>query len=192
MFYSFVRVVLWIICRFTWRFTVTGLENIPKEGAFLLCGNHIHLFDAPVMAVFSPRRLAFMAKKELFRRGWLAFLFRAVGAFPVDRAAAADMEAYRNALKALNNGMGVLIFSQGTRMKEFENAKSGVAMFALKSGAPIVPVGISGSYRFFSRVTVRIGTPISMEKYAGRKVKSDVLAEVMNEVIPAVTALTVP
>jgi len=47
MFYSFVRVVLWIICRFTWRFTVTGLENIPKEGAFLLCGNHIHLFDAP-------------------------------------------------------------------------------------------------------------------------------------------------
>jgi 1-acyl-sn-glycerol-3-phosphate acyltransferase len=75
-------------------------------------------------------------------------------------------------------------------MKDFDHAKSGVAMFALKTGAPIVPVGINGSYRFFSRVNIHFGEPISMEPYAGRKLKSELLEEVMNTVIPAVSALT--
>jgi 1-acyl-sn-glycerol-3-phosphate acyltransferase len=109
----------------------------------------------------------------------------------VDRKAAADMEAYRFTMDALTKDeRGLLIFSQGTRMEDFANAKSGVAMFALKSGAPIVPFGISGTYRVFSRVHINIGKPICMKPYAGRKIKSELLTEVMDVVVPAVSALT--
>ncbi|MCL2501188.1 MAG: 1-acyl-sn-glycerol-3-phosphate acyltransferase [Defluviitaleaceae bacterium] len=189
MFYWFAKGVLWFLFRLIFRMRIKGYEHIPKEGAFLLCGNHIHLFDGPAMLAFSPRRLSLMAKKELFRKRFFAMVFRAAGVFPVDRKAT-DLEAYRYTMGALSDGKGVLIFSQGTRMKDFENAKSGVAMFALKSGAPIVPVGISGSYRIFSRVNITFGAPISMEPYAGRRVKSELLDEVMGAVIPAVSALT--
>ena len=190
MFYTFAKAVFWFLFRVIYRVRVSGCENIPAEGAFLLCGNHIHAFDGALVLAFTPRRLALMAKKELFKNPILAFLFRAGGIFPVDREAAADMAAYRHTLKQLEAGSGLLIFSQGTRMKDFDNAKSGVAMFALKSGAPIVPVGIRGSYRPFSRLTMRIGQPIPMTPYEGRKIKADLLAEVMAEVVPRVTDLT--
>jgi 1-acyl-sn-glycerol-3-phosphate acyltransferase len=175
MFYWVAKGVLWFLFRLLYRMRVTGHKNIPKEGAFLLCGNHTHRFDGPAMLAFSTRRLALMAKKE--------------GVYPVDRKAT-DMEAYRHTLKVLEQGKGLLIFSQGTRMKDFDNAKSGVAMFALKSGAPIVPVGINGTYKLFSRVDIKIGEPISMEPYAGRKIKSDLLTEVMDVVVGRVSALT--
>jgi 1-acyl-sn-glycerol-3-phosphate acyltransferase len=189
MFYTFAKGVLWFLFRLLYRMRITGHRNIPKKGAFILCGNHIHRFDGPALLAFSTRKLALMAKKELFRKKLFAMIFRAAGVFPVDRKAT-DMEAYRHTLNVLGEGKGLLIFSQGTRMKEFENAKSGVALFALKSGAPIIPVGISGTYRFFSKVNIHFGEPISMGKYAGLKIKSDLLAEVMDVVIPAVSALT--
>ena len=190
MFYYFAKGVLWFLFHIIYRMHVSGRENIPKEGAFLLCGNHIHQFDGPAMLAFSPRRLALMAKKELFANRFFAFIFRSAGVFPIDRTATADMAAYRHTIKNLEDGNGLLIFSQGTRMKDFENAKSGVAMFALKTGAPIVPFGISGTYKPFSRLHIKIGAPISMEAFEGRKIKADVLAEVMEIVVPRVSDLT--
>jgi len=190
MVYYFFKYVFWFLFRLLYRVRITGREHIPREGAFLLCGNHIHAFDGALLLAFSPRRLRLMAKKELFENPIIAFLFRRGGIFPIDRQAAADMTAYRHTIKQLADGYGLLIFSQGTRMKDFDNAKSGVAMFALKSGAPIVPVGISGTYKFFTRLTVKIGAPIPMTPYEGRKLKADLLAEVMGEVIPRVTDLT--
>jgi len=191
MFYYFAKGVLWFLFRLVYRMRVSGVENIPREGAFLLCGNHIHIFDGPVLLAFTPRKVALMGKQEIFQKNrFFSWVFRSAGVFPVDRFAAADMQAYRHTMKELDAGKGLVIFSQGTRMKEFENAKSGVAMFALKSGAPIVPVGISGAYKPLSRIVIKIGEPISMTPYAGRKVKADVLAEVMDEVVPRVANLT--
>ena len=189
MFYRFAQGLLWFLFRLVFRVRVSGREHIPREGPFLLCGNHIHFLDGPLLLAFTRRRLALMAKKEIFRRRFFAWVLRRAGVFPIDRQATADMAAYRFALKSLESGLGMAIFSQGTRMKDFDNAKSGVAMFALKSGAPIVPVGISGTYKVFSRLNVKIGPPISMASYHGRKVKAVVLEEVMNEVIPRVSEL---
>jgi 1-acyl-sn-glycerol-3-phosphate acyltransferase len=188
MFYWFAKGVLWFLFRLLYRVRLTGRENIPREGAFLLCGNHIHMFDGPAMLAFSPRRLALMAKKELFRKKIFAMVFRAAGVFPVDRNTT-DMAAYRYTLKKLGEGSGLLIFSQGTRMKDFDNAKSGVALFALKSGASIVPVGISGTYRFFTKVYINFGPPVSMEPYTGRKIKTEMLDEVMGVVAARVAVL---
>jgi len=191
MFFKTCRFIAWIIGHIIYRFDVSGQENIPKEGAFLLCSNHIHSYDPIALAIFIKRVPKFMAKKELFESKFGNWFFRNFGAFPIDRAATVDLTAYRTTMETLKNGDGIVIFSQGTRMKEFDNAKSGVAVFALKSGAPIVPVGIRGSYKLFSKIHVHYGEPISMEEYAGEKVKTELVEKVMATVVERVTALSV-
>lgn len=188
MLYKFARVLAKILTFIMYRQKVSGVANIPKEGAFLLCGNHISAYDPIILAAVSKRPLHFMAKKELFKFPPLGALLKAIGAFPLDRTTA-DMQAYRHSMKLLKDGEGFLIFSQGTRMSDFDNAKSGVAVFALKSGAPIVPVGITGPFRFRGKIEVHIGEPISMEKYQGQKVKSELISEVMDTISQSVTAL---
>ena len=188
MFYKVMKIIATILARILYRFNVTGMHHIPNEGAFLLCPNHIHGLDAVMLAVFSKRQLRFMAKKELFSPAVFGAFFRALGVFPVNRGGA-DMQAFRHSMNVLKSGQGLLIFAQGTRMKEFENAKGGVALFALKSGAPIVPVGISGSYRIFSKLNIHVGQPIPMEKYQGEKVKSELIEEVMESVTNRITQL---
>jgi len=189
MFYRTCRFAAWIIGHIMYRFEVSGQENIPAEGAFLLCANHIHAFDPVVLGIFIKREPRFMAKKELFRGKFFNWFFTNFGAFPIDRKAAADMAAYRTTMDILKKGNGLVMFSQGTRMKDFENAKSGVAVFALKSGAPIVPAGISGTYRLFSKVRVHYGKPILMDEYAGEKVSTELVEKVMAEVTARVSEL---
>ena len=179
MLYSSVKGMAKVLSHLLYRFDVIGLENIPKEGAFLLCGNHISAYDPIALASFSKRQLRFMAKKELFKFPPLGAFLRAMGAFPVDRGTT-DMQSYRHTINSLKEGHALVIFSQGTRMKDFENAKSGVAVFALKSGAPIVPVGIIGSYRFRTKMKIIIGEPILMDKYQGQKIKTEIVEEVMS------------
>jgi len=188
MFYKFIRGVAIILSHILYRFEVSGLDNIPKSGAFILCGNHISAYDPIALAAFSKRQLRFMAKKELFKFRPLGMFLGALGVFPVDRKAT-DMQAYRNSIKALKDGYGFLIFSQGTRMKDFDNAKAGVAVFALKSGAPIIPVGITGPFRFRRKIHIHVGEPISMEKYSGEKIKSELVDEVMNTLAERITGL---
>jgi len=180
MFYRTIRGIAIALSHSLYRFEISGIENIPEEGAFILCGNHISMFDPIALAAFSKRQLTFMAKKELFKFPPLGAFLRALGAFPVDRGTT-DMSAYRHTLKLLKEGNGFLIFSQGTRMKDFDNAKAGVAVFALKSNAPIIPVGITGPFRFRRTVQIHIGEPFLMEKYQGQKVKSELVDEVMSE-----------
>ena len=188
MFYRFIRGVAWFVLRLAFRIKVTGVENIPNEGAFLLCGNHISALDAPILATCVRRQLYFMAKKELFKNRLFAAFFYALGVFPVDRGGT-DMQAYRRSMEILENENGLMIFSQGHRMNDFENFKGGAAVFALKTGAPIVPVGIKSQYRFRSTVHINVGLPISMKPYEGQKVKSDLVTEVMEVVVSHITKL---
>ena len=188
MFFKFMKTIARILAFILFRFQVSGMENIPKKGPYLLCSNHISALDPVVLAVYMKRQPRFMGKKELFRNWFLDRFFRALGAFPVDRKAA-DLQAFRSSMEVLKEGHGLLIFFQGTRMKEFENAKSGVALFGLKSGAPIIPVGIKGSFKFRSKIEIRVGEPISMEPYAGQKVKTELIEEVMEIVVKKVSQL---
>jgi len=135
------------------------------------------------------RQIFFMGKKELFEKKLLGFLLKKAGAFPVDRQGA-DLQAYRHTMNILKMDKALGIFSQGTRAQDFENVKGGVAVFALKSGAPVIPVGIRGSYRFFSKLNIHFGHPITTEKYQGRKVNSELVDEVMAEIVEKVSALT--
>ena len=188
MFYKFVRIVAIIVTKILYRVEYSGRENIPKEGAFLLCGNHISAYDPIALAAISKRRLNFMAKQELFKFRPLGVFLSSIGVFPVNRKMA-DMKAYRHSMNLLKKGEGFLIFSQGTRMTDFDNAKSGVAVFALKSGAPIVPLGITGPFRFRGKIHIHIGKPILMDKYEGQKIRTELVDEVMATVAEEVTKL---
>ena len=188
MFFRFVKKIAWVLAHILYRFEVSGMENIPKEGPYLLCANHISALDPIMLAIFMKRQPRFMGKKELFKYWIFAKFLRALGAYPVDRAVA-DLSAYRISMDLLKQGHGLIIFSQGTRMKDFEGAKGGVAMFALKSGSPIVPAGITGPFRFFGKIVIRVGEPISMEPYTGRKVKTDLIEELMDIVVEKVENL---
>ncbi|MCL2049052.1 MAG: 1-acyl-sn-glycerol-3-phosphate acyltransferase [Defluviitaleaceae bacterium] len=189
MFFKTFKVIGWILAHILYRFEITGRENIPEQGAFLLCANHIHAFDPVILAIFMKRQPRFMGKKELFEKKFLDWFFRNLGAYPLDRQTA-DMKAYRTTMNILKDGNGVMIFSQGTRMKDFENVKGGVAVFALKSGAPIVPAGIIGSYKLFSKIRVNIGKPILMDEYAGQRVSTELVERVMGEVVGRVSTLS--
>jgi len=189
MLYKFAKAIFTPLGYLIYRIRVSGREHIPKDGKVIICSNHIHGMDCILLAIFCKRQVFYMGKKELFERPILGPLLRRIGAFPVDRGAT-DMKAYRHALNILKEDKQLGIFSQGTRAEDFENVKSGVAVFALKSGAPILPVGIKGNYRPFTKMRVQFGEPIPMTQYEGQKVKSELVDEIMEEVVCRVSALS--
>jgi 1-acyl-sn-glycerol-3-phosphate acyltransferase len=174
--------------RVFFRVTITGAENIPDTGAFIICANHMHTLDPAVVAMSLRRRIYFIGKKELYDNRFKRPFLEPLGVITVNRNAV-DTKAYKYAIEILNGGNGLLVFSQGTRMKEFTEFKRGAALFALKTGTCIVPVGISGSYKLFSALSVQIGEPVSMAPYLGQKIKSDLVDEVMERVVSHVKRL---
>ena len=133
-----------------------------------------------------------MDKKELFEKRWSAKLLSALGAFPVDRQTT-DMKALKTAIKLLKNGEALGIFAEGTRVKEGEAkaAKAGVALFALKGEAPIVPICISSKYKFRSVVHIRYGKPIYLDEYKGQKVTTEMMEEITEKVMEKVREMRV-
>ena len=129
-------------------YKVEGRENIPARGPAIFVANHLSNLDPPIVAAVSGRRPGFLAKEELFKLWPFAFLLRAYGAHPIDRRNV-DRAGMKWALSRLKEPDGALVlFPEGTRDKVRAGMKSGlpgVAQLASLSGAPIVPMGITGS-----------------------------------------------
>lgn len=163
-----------------YRFEVAGHENFPKEGGILLCSNHIHALDPPVVGMTAPRTVHFMAKEELFKLPILGALLPKVNAFSVKRGMS-DREAMRTALKILKSGEVVGLFPEGTRSSDgvLKKGLSGAGFFALRGNADVVPCAIIGPYKAFRKVKVVFGEPISMEPYRERKATPDEVTELI-------------
>jgi 1-acyl-sn-glycerol-3-phosphate acyltransferase len=140
-----------------------GGANIPAEGAFILACNHDSVTDPFVLGVATTREIHFMAKAELFRHGPVAAVLRALGTFPVERGSG-DQAALSEAARLLGDGEVVGIFPQGTSRQIERPWQRGAARLALVTGAPIVPVGMSGTRALPLRTRVRIvvGRPIEV------------------------------
>jgi 1-acyl-sn-glycerol-3-phosphate acyltransferase len=168
-----------------------GTENIPNEGPIIICANHIHGMDCVPVAISNKRVINFVAKKELFKYKFFNWFFVKLNAIPVDRESS-DMKAYKETLRRLRDGKAVCIFAQGTRVREIDTkaAKQGVALFALMSGAVVVPALITGRYvPFFGNIKIRYGSPITLEEYKGIKVESEILAEITEKIMEKVSEL---
>ncbi len=145
-FYEVARRVLLLICRAEWRLSIEGTELVPHGGAFIVAPVHRSNIDTILMSAVTKRRLCYLAKDGLWRLRPFGWLISSLGGFPVHRGAA-DREALRVSVEVLESGQPLVVFPEGTRRsgpKVFELFE-GAAYLSLRTGAPIVPVGIGGS-----------------------------------------------
>lgn len=167
-----------------YRFEVKGTEKFPEQGGILLCSNHVHALDPPVVGMTSPRTVHFMAKEELFKVPVLGKILPQVNAFPVKRGMS-DREALRSALRILKNGDVVGLFPEGTRSDDgvLKKGLSGAGFFALRGNADVMPCAIIGPYKPFRKVKVVYGDPVLMEPFRERKASAEEVTIVIMESI---------
>jgi len=194
MVFGFAYVVFWLYYHIFHRVRVEGLDKVPTTGGVVFCSNHISYHDPILLCYLLWKKrghVHMIAKQELFKNKFFGWVLRKLYAIPVNREKV-EMSTFKAAMKVLSDGSALGIFAQGTRIKEFEakDAKAGVALFALKGGAPVVPVYIDAAYRIFSRVTVRFGEPLPLTEYQGAKLKTETLNEAADTIMAAITALS--
>jgi 1-acyl-sn-glycerol-3-phosphate acyltransferase len=169
-FYAVVRALIAGFAAVYWRLEVEGAERLPATGAFILAPVHRSNIDTPVLSTLTRRYMRYLGKQEMWKYGWSAWLWDTLGAFPVKRDSV-DREAMRHCQQALQQGEPLVVYAEGTRRATpvVEDLFDGAAHLALRTGAPIIPVGIGGSARAMPRgarflrpvkVCVVVGEPI--------------------------------
>ena len=188
--FRFLYAVFWPFFNLMRPLRVHGREYIP-EGAAVICPNHTTIGD-PFYVVFAfgwryPMRA--MAKIQIMRVPFIGWILSKAGVFGVDRGHA-DMKAVKTALKFLMEGSKLLMFPEGTRVHEGEDvaAKTGAAMFATRTGAPLLPVYIQPKKKLFRRNDVVIGEPF-YPKFEGRKPTADELDGITRELMDRIHKL---
>jgi 1-acyl-sn-glycerol-3-phosphate acyltransferase len=153
------------LLRRVYRIEVFGGERVPTSGGAILVANHESIWDPFVLAVATEREIHYLAKAELFRWQPLAAVLGSLNAFPVERGSG-DHEAMREAVRRLRRGELVGIFPQGTSKLERQNGwHRGAARLALATGAPVVPVRLTGTRPLPAptRIRIAVGEPITVE-----------------------------
>ncbi|MFJ3662425.1 lysophospholipid acyltransferase family protein [Streptomyces sp. NPDC090119] len=208
MFYHLLKyVLLGPILRLSFRPRIEGLDHVPESGAAIIAGNHLSFSDHFLMPAILKRRITFLAKAEYFTgpgiKGRLtAFFFRSAGQIPVDRSGKeAGQAAVREGLKVLGRGELLGIYPEGTRSHDgrLYKGKVGVAVMALKAGAPVVPCAMIGTFEAqppgrkipkLRKITIRFGEPLEFSRYAGMEDEKAVLRAVTDEIMYAVLELS--
>ena len=183
---------------FRWWFDlrVFGADAIPRSGPAVVAMNHESALDIPITVVACPRRITFMAKKELFKNAFVSWSLHAMGGFRVDRDRF-DMGAVRLALAAIANGDILGVYPEGTRSPgEMLPFLHGAAWIALRSGAPLIPCAISGTERAGTatrpgrvRVEVSFAPPIAVERIDDPIVRRDRVVGLTAELRQAIASL---
>lgn len=172
--YWLTRAVLQPAIHVWFRLRRTGRSHIPAGGV-ILASNHRSFLDPFVIGCCLRRPIYFVAKSELFENRLVAWFLNCLGAFPIRRGES-DEESVKTALALLERGEAVVIFPEGTRHRTgpLHEPKRGVGRLALESGAPVVPIAISGTERARRgilvrpvRVDVRCGRPLTYPRVAG-------------------------
>jgi 1-acyl-sn-glycerol-3-phosphate acyltransferase len=161
--------------RSMWRIHVTGAEMLPTTGPAILCPNHVSVIDSFMLPMTLSRRITFVGKAEYLDDWKTRRLFPALGMIPIDRSGGdAAQAALDTAARVLDQGEFFGIYPEGTRSRDgiLHKGKTGPARLALRTGAPIVPVGIVGTRELqppdqaipmpFRPVEVRFGAPIDV------------------------------
>lgn len=190
------RVVLTPVFRSLWRVTTEDLANVPSTGGAIIAPNHISVLDSFFLPLTLPRRITYVGKAEYMDDWKTKYVFPAIGMIPIDRSGG------DGAQRALDAAAGILdagelfgIYPEGTRARDgrLHKGHTGIARLALRTGVPIVPVGIIGSDACqppdaklptpFRRVHIRFGRPIDVSRYADRADDRIVLRQITDEVM---------
>jgi len=188
--YAVLYPIIWIFMKLFHPWKAIGAENIP-EGSAVICGNHTTVGDPlyVVCAMGGRRQTHVMAKAEIMKWPVIGFLLKKAGIIGVNRGKA-DMASVKECLRVLKNGEKLLMFPEGTRVREGETseAHTGAAMFATRTGSPLVPVYIQPKKRRFRRTAVVFGQPYKPE-FEGRKPSADDYQRIADDLLVRVRAL---
>lgn len=177
--YNFARFTLAPLARLIYWPRVIGRKNVPLTGPVIFASNHLSFVDSVAIPMCAPRRVRFLAKSSYFDgtgfRGWLQrVFFTAVGAIPVVRGAgSAAQVALDQSKRIIESGDAFTIYPEGTRSLDgrLYKGRTGAAWLALKTGAPVVPVGLRRTNEFlpvgaklprFVRISIEFGEPIDL------------------------------
>ncbi len=179
-----VKVTLSVVYRIAFRVKITG--QVPDEGAYVLCCNHINYLDAAAIVLFNKRKVNFVAKEDLFTHGILMWLGHLFDVIPIKRDMQ-DIEAMKRCLKVLKNGELLGIFPEGTRkgMEKNLKAKNGAAFMAMKAKVKVIPIGIHGTFKPFSKVYMNYGEPIDLSGYT-----KETIDEATEKIMDTIVMLT--
>ena len=184
LLYEVCRALAWLLFHSFLPVRYEHIERIQIDAPFILIGNHLSNLD-PIIAALAVKRyqLHFLAKKELAKVGIVRWFLTKLNTIFVDRHNS-DMEAMRTCMKVTRNGGALCIFPEGTRHHQglMEEIESGVALMALRSGAPLMPVYITGKLRLFRPLEVVIGEPIPMDDLRAEGVNSETCQQLMTRI----------
>jgi 1-acyl-sn-glycerol-3-phosphate acyltransferase len=197
--YRLIGALAWVLTRLACRCRVSGREHVPASGPLLIVANHLSWYDPLLLGVILPRRAWFYTKVEMFSWPIVGWLCKRTGQIPVRRGAA-DRTALGQALAYLREDKAIVFFPEGTveRREQMMEAHPGIALLALRSGATLLPVALSGTRRilrrgrgWFPRVSVQIGHPYmpaltegAAHKAGLQKITREVMEQIA-EMLPA-------
>ena len=190
-----------------WIKSISGLENIPKDKAFIIAPNHSsyieHFFIGSIIVSYLNKKLHFIAKKEHFeslhQNFWHRLWGRYITYIPIDRSK--GEEALKDALSYLNKDAIVVVYPEGTRSLngKIQKGKTGVARLALWARVPVVPVGIIGTYEILpkggkipklKKAALNFGKPIYFNKYYNKKITKKMLRQITDSIMKEIARLS--
>jgi len=202
MVYPIVRRVVSPIINL-WVKKVNGLENVPKNAPFIIAANHASYMDHLIimcnLVPYLNKKIHHLAKKEhfdnIFKKAWHTY----AGAIPLDRESGGK-ETLRWAVQALKKGKIIAIHPEGTRSLtgKLQKAKTGVARLALISKAPILPIGLIGTFDILpkgkyipklKKAIMNIGKPMYFKEYYNKNLNKKILREISNKVMEEIARL---
>ena len=201
--YPVARAVLLPTFRFLWRIHVRGAEHVPERGGAIFCPNHTSVIDSFFLPVALPRKITFVGKAEYMDNWKTKYIFPAIGMIPIDRGGGSAAErALATAARVLDRGEFFGIYPEGTRARDgrLHRGHTGPARLSMRTGAPIIPVGIRGTREIqppdvsmpkpFRSVEISFGRPVDPARYHDRADDRLVLRQMIDEVMYEIQAMT--
>lgn len=180
-----------------YRVEVKGLENIPRQGKAILASNHASYLDPMILYHITPRKFHAVADKSLFKLWWLGWVFTKTDCVPTNGSS-------KGAIATLNKEEMILIFPEGECRCGCDRILNprihkGVAVFALKAGAPVIPISIKGSFeawpitrlfpRFFKKISISIGPALLFDKCHEETIPLPLLEKALEKIMSSIKEL---
>ena len=180
------------VYRVLFRIENIGEKSIPEDGeSYIVCANHLNYLDAIAVITSSNRFVRFMCKSSMFKNALFTWVLHIGDTIPVNREKN-DIDAMKRSIKALKSGEILGIFPEGTRkgMEKNLSAKNGAAFMALRTKTKVIPIGIQGSFKPFTKVYLNYGKPLDFSEYYGKEKDKEVLNKVTKEIMDNIIKLT--
>lgn len=189
---SFLVHLVHFLYRIIFRIENIGEKGIPEDDkSYIVCANHLNYLDAIAVITSSNRFVRFMCKSSMFKNALFTWVLHIGDVIPVNREKN-DIEAMKRSIKALKNKEVLGIFPEGTRkgMEKNLDAKNGAAFMALRTKTKVIPIGIQGTFKPFTKVYLNYGKPLDFSEYYGKEKDKEILNKVTKEIMDNIIMLT--